>query len=148
MQILPNPTLVALQVVPFLVTLLGLYFVIFKPLLGYLNGREDAIVGAQHRAKDLRKQLAERVADYEQRSAAARAEVSATRAQRRAVALTEAQGILAAARTDVEAQTAAAVATIDTEAKAARAALQANAAALSARVAGQVLGRPVRGLVS
>lgn len=148
MQILPNPTIVALQVVPFLVTLLGLYFVIFKPMLGYLSGREDAIVGAQHRAKDLRKQLAERVADYEQRSAGARAELAGMRAQRRAAASAEAQAILASARAEAEAQTAATLATLDAEARKARAELQANAAALSARVAGQVLGRPLRGLVS
>jgi F-type H+-transporting ATPase subunit b len=148
MQILPNPTIVALQIVPFLVTLLGLYFIIFKPMLGYLTGREDAISGAQHRAKHLRKQLAERVADYEQRSAAARAELQAMRAQRRAVAMAEAQSVLAAARVEVEAQTATAVGQLGAQAAQARADLQANAAALSARVAAQVLGRPLAGLVS
>jgi F-type H+-transporting ATPase subunit b len=148
MQILPNPTIVALQIVPFLVTLLGLYFLIFKPMLGYLSGREDAISGAQHRAKDLRKQLGERVADYEQRSAAARAELQAMRAQRRAAALGEAQGVIAAARVEVEAQTTAAVGQLGAQAAQARVELQASSAALGARVAGQVLGRPLAGLVS
>lgn len=147
MQILPNPTMVALQVVPFLVTLLGLYFIIFKPMLGYLTGREDAISGAQHRASDLRKQLGEKVSDYERRAAAARQEITERRGARRATALREAEAVLASARTEVEAHTASAVSQLNGEAAAARDELRANAGRLAAQIAGRVLGRPLHAAV-
>lgn len=147
MQILPNPTMVALQVMPFLATLLGLYFIIFKPMLGYLSGREDAISGAKHRASDLRKQLAERMADYERKAAAARVELTERRGAKRATALAEAEALLAAARGEVEAQTSSAVAQLHQEAEVARAELRSNAGRLASQIAGRVLGRPLQAAV-
>lgn len=147
MQILPNPTIVALQVMPFLVTLLGLYYIIFKPTLDHLAGRDDAIAGARHRAADLRKQLSERMAAYEQKSMAARVEINERRAGRRATATAEAEQVLAAARAQVEASTASAVAQLQREAASARDELRSNAGHLAGQIAGRVLGRPLHAAV-
>ena len=143
MEITPNPTLIALQVVPFMVTLLGLYVIIFKPMLAHLDGREDAIEGAKGRAAELQRQLAERAAEYEEKMNAARMEMAELRAARRTDALAEADALVSAARAEAEAEIEAAVSTVQAEAAQARGALKGQAAVLAGHIASQVLGRPV-----
>lgn len=143
MDITPNPVIIALQIVPFLVTILGLYVIIFKPMLGYLEGRDDAIDGAKGRAAELEKQLADRAAEYEAKVLAARVEMAELRASKRTDALTEADALVTAARTAAEAEIDAALSSVQAEAEGARDALRGQAAMLASHIASQVLGRPV-----
>lgn len=143
MDITPNPLVIGLQVVPFLITLLGLYSIIFKPMLQHLEGRDDAIDGAQTRARELEDKLAARTAEYEQKLATARAEMAELRASRRAQAIAEADTLVKAARTEAEAEVDRAVAAVQAEATAAREGLHASSAVLAQHIASQVLGRPV-----
>ena len=53
MNIIPNPTLLLLQLLPFIVTIAGLYFILFKPMFTYLEERDGASTGATDTAKDL-----------------------------------------------------------------------------------------------
>ena len=80
MQIIPNPTIMALQIVPFVVTLAALYFIIFKPMLAYLEGREQVVAKDRADAERLASELAAKMADYESRLAAARSEATELRA--------------------------------------------------------------------
>ena len=50
MNIIPVPTLILLQLVPFLLTVSVLYFVLFKPMLAYLDERDEKISGAKEQA--------------------------------------------------------------------------------------------------
>ena len=51
MNIYPNLTLVVLQLIPFLVTVFALNIIIFKPLMQYLEERENASGGASEQAR-------------------------------------------------------------------------------------------------
>jgi F-type H+-transporting ATPase subunit b len=143
MDITPNPLVIGLQVVPFLITILGLYSLIFKPMLAHLEGREDAIEGAQGRAKELEAQLAARAAEYEEKLTAARIEMAELRGSRRAEAMAEAEAMVKAARTEAEAELDAAVTAVQSQATAAREGLKGSSAVLAQHIASQVLGRPV-----
>lgn len=143
MDITPNPLVIGLQVAPFLVTIVGLYTIIFKPMLQHLEGREDAIEGAKGRAQELQDQLAARTAEYEEKLNAARAEMAELRSSRRATALSEADTMVKGARAEADAEIDTAVKAIQQEAQVAREGLQASSAVLAQHIASQVLGRPV-----
>lgn len=143
MDIIPNPSLIALQMVPFLVTLGALYFIIFKPMLGYLEAREQVIQGDQAEAERLQKELDEKMTDYETRLAAARRQVTELRARLRSEAQADADDRIAEAQAQADAKVAEAVAVIHQERDAARGQLEATARALASDISARVLGRTV-----
>ncbi|HCH62787.1 MAG TPA: hypothetical protein DFR83_08285 [Deltaproteobacteria bacterium] len=143
MDVFPNPLVIVLQVVPYLITLLGLYSIIFKPMIQHLDGREDAIDGAQDRARELQEQLAARAEEYESKLNAARIEMTEQRAKRRAEALSEAETMVQAARGEADKQMEGALETIRSEASAAREGLRGSSALLAQQISSSVLGRPV-----
>jgi len=143
MVIIPNALVIALQVVPFLLTLLGLYTIIFKPMLAHLEGREDAIEGAQGRARELQEKLAARAEEYDAKLTAARIEMTELRAKRRAEALAEADSMVQAARGEADTRVEGALETVRGEAAAAREGLKGSSALLAQQISSQVLGRPV-----
>lgn len=143
MDIIPNPSLIALQMVPFLVTLGALYFIIFKPMLDYLEAREQVIQGDQDEAERLQKELDEKMTDYESRLAAARRQVTELRARLRAEAQADADARIAQAQAAAEATVADAVLVIHQERDAARGQLEATARALASDISARVLGRTV-----
>ena len=143
MVIIPNPLVIGLQVVPFLITILGLYVIIFKPMLAHLEGRENAIEGAQGRARELQEKLTARADEYDAKLTAARIEMTELRAKRRAEALAEADSMVQAARGEADARVEGALETIRTDAAAAREGLKGSSALLAQQISSQVLGRPV-----
>lgn len=143
MDITPNPLVIGLQVVPFLVTIIGLYAIIFKPMLQHLEGREDAIEGAQGRAKELEDKLAARAAEYEEKLTAARLEMAELRSTRRNEALAEADALVKAARSVADGEVETALQAVQKEATDARQGLRGSSAILARHIASQVLGRPV-----
>ncbi len=142
---IPNPVVVGLQAVPFLLTLGGLHFLIFKPMLEYLEGRDDAIEGAGGRARELEAKLVERAGEYEQKLHDARVSIREFRTGRRAVAMQEAEAIVSAARTESDAEVEVALARVATERDQASAALATSSALLADEIAHQVLGRAAAG---
>ena len=74
-------------------------------MLDYLLGRDSAVSSGHDEAERIEAEIARRMADYDQKLAAARAEVAAIHASKRA----EAQDADAAARTEADAKIAAAV---------------------------------------
>ena len=144
MQIIPDPIVVALQLVPFLLTIFVLHAIIFKPMLEYLDDREKAQSGGKDEADALRSRIEEKTSDYEGRLAAARNEVIDLRADRRGAASQEAEARLAAARKQADAKVEAALAQIGQERAAASAGLEAASRELADDIAGQVLGRSLK----
>lgn len=143
MSIIPDPILALLQVLPFLVLMLGLHFILFKPMLAYLEARDHATVGARHDAQALAAKAEAKLRDYEQALEKARNEVAEYRAARRAEAQKVYMTRVAAAREASDKRLGGAMATITTEAREARSQMGGRARALAVEAASQVLGRPV-----
>jgi F0F1-type ATP synthase membrane subunit b/b' len=88
MNIIPDPLQVLLNTLPFLVAVVGMYRIILKPMLSYLLERDVAIKGGHTEAARIEGEIADRMAEYEAKLAAARDEIGTLRADKRA----EAQG--------------------------------------------------------
>lgn len=144
MEIFPTPALAAVMVVPFLVTFLALRFILFKPLVAYLEAREAARTHALEEARALETQVAERTADLHKRLEAAHSEMVAHRMAERAKALEIESEIIADARTTADAHIGRALTEIQQSAATARQSLGTTASTLSNEIAAQVLGRELR----
>jgi F0F1-type ATP synthase membrane subunit b/b' len=123
MSILPDPLQTALNMVPFLVAILGMYFIILKPLIAYLEEREAAISGGRIEADKIQGRIDEKMDAYEAELARAKVEVATLRGEQRAEAQVAYDGVM-------------------TQAAAAKT-LKASSAQLATQVASQVLGRPL-----
>ena len=141
MSLVPDLTLTLLQMLPFLATMLVLNALVFKPMVAYLEDRDEATVGAKAEAADLTQQAEEKMSTYEDQLSTAKAEIQAMRAKLRATAKDEREASLAAARVDCEARLSAAVAEIQAESDVARKELAGNTAALADDITSAVLGR-------
>ena len=143
MEIIPTPIVVLLQLFPFGVTALALYYILFKPMLAYLDERAAAIEGERQKAAQLEARVVARLAEYEARLEKARAEVTELRTSRRAEAVEAYNALINEARHNAEAQVAAALVQLGAEREAARASLEQTANGLGAQIATRVLGRDV-----
>lgn len=143
MQIIPNPTMVVLQLFPFLLTLFGLYFIIFKPMLAYLEGREKAMTEGRVEAQGLQAEIDERVRKMEVSLEAARKEVAQLRANRRKGGAAAYDARIRAAREEAERKIEAALASLRAETEVVRAGLSAETEAVASQIASRVLGRDV-----
>ena len=147
MNIIPDLYLVLAQLFPFLVVIFGLQQILFKPMLAYLQEREQASKGARHDAEALMHQAEARVASLESALSKANQEVSDFRAARRAEANAEYQNVINEARKKAEANVAAALQAIKQDSETARSQLHAQAGGLAHEIAERALGRsiPVEG---
>jgi F0F1-type ATP synthase membrane subunit b/b' len=139
MNIIPDPLQVALNMLPFLVAIVGMYLIILKPMLTYLLEREVAIQSGHDEAA--RTEINNRMAQYEQQLAEAREEVVALRAAKRAEAQVKYDEVIAKARTQAEAQITSAVGEIGEARSAASIQLKVMSGEIADKIANQVLGR-------
>lgn len=144
MQIIPDPIFAALMALPFAVTVFALWAILLEPMRAYLEGREQATVGARHEAHSLAHATEAKIVQIEERLGKAREASATRRAAVRQEALSAEQVAIEAARRQADGQVTAALASISQEAEAARGALQASARSLSTDIASQVLGRGVQ----
>lgn len=138
-----NPILIALQVIPFLVVLVGLHFIIFKPMLRLLADREKAIVQDRKDAEKLEGEVQQKMDELEERLAQAKAAANADRRERREEIRQREEEILAEARAEADQMVDQARAEIEREAEAARRTLREESETLARDVATSVLGRAV-----
>lgn len=141
MQIIPDPLVVALQLVPFLLTLVALHFIIFKPMIEFLDEREKARSGGRQEAEGLQSRIAEKMAEVEARMAQAHSEVVDLRAERRAAALAQSAARIEQAKAQAEVLVQASLGEIEKERQAASVVLRASADELAHDITGRVLGR-------
>ena len=134
----------SLWLTPFLITLVGLHIILFKPMMSYLDQRDHETVGARKEASALNEQVEERLATLNERLQSAKAEANQLRANARAKAALKGQELLDAAREDAEKRTTEAVKRIQVERETAAQALKQTAEGLSSDIAGQVLGRALQ----
>jgi F-type H+-transporting ATPase subunit b len=139
MNIIPNPYLIAIQFVPFLLAAIALYQIIFKPMLAYLDERSTMTDGAKAEAAALLEKVQSQIADYESQLAKANAEVRAIRASRRVEAMKVYNAKVDEARKAAEGQVSAALAEMEVEQTEARATLQGTVGSLADQIAGNIL---------
>lgn len=143
MNLTPNPTIILLQVLPFLATLVVLKMVVLEPLLAYLLTREAKTTGLQQRVKELHETAAQAEVKYQESAAALRAETSDLRARVLQGASVEEQKILADTRAELEVSVGAFRTEMAQEIAAARAELLPRRRALAGQIATTILGRAV-----
>ena len=143
MEIMPNWTVVFLQLIPFAVTAAVLYKIILMPMLDYLEERQAAIASGTTGVDAINADLEARTAEYDRQLQIARSKGSEIRNAKRVEAKAAYDEQIAAARSEAEAQISQAIEEIQAAAVEARTGLQDSSEALAAQIAGQVLGRPV-----
>ena len=141
MSIFPDPLLIVLQVVPFLVTMAVLSKLVFKPMAEYLQERDEATVGTRETAVQLQQEAAAKLDEYESRMKEARSEMTSLRAHRRAEALEKREAAISTARGEAEASLEKALEGIATEKAAAATQMETISVALAADITTTVLGR-------
>jgi F0F1-type ATP synthase membrane subunit b/b' len=141
MDIIPDPMQVALNMLPFLVAIVGMYLIILKPMIAYLLERELAIQSGHDEAARTEIEINNRMSQYEQQLGLAREEVVALRAAKRAEAQVKYDEVIATARTQAEAQITSAVGEIGVARSAASIQLKVMSGEIADKIANQVLGR-------
>jgi F-type H+-transporting ATPase subunit b len=125
----------------FVVVTLVLNPLLFKPLLGVMDQREERIEGTRRRADQVEQRAAEALARYEQAIRAAHAAAGAERRRRLEAAREELQRITRAAKDDAEREIERARDEIGASVREARASLRDDAGELATLAAERILGR-------
>lgn len=139
MNIVPIPLVVLLQTIPFLLTVFALYAIILKPMLAYLDARSQATEGARKEAEGLQAQAEAQTNEYEKRLSAARAEVTALRAERRKAAMQSYNDTMDTVRKEVQGQISEALSQLESDRGTARAELRTTASTLANQITGRIL---------
>jgi F-type H+-transporting ATPase subunit b len=134
-------SLVLLQTIPFVLALVGLNALIFKPMLAMLAEREKNIHGFRKEADLLQDELASKMAELDERLTEARAQASVERVRLRAETKVAEDVISSRARAEADAILGEARTKLDAATAAARKELQSTAADLSKQISASVLGR-------
>ncbi len=135
--------LILLQAIPFVLALVGLHFIIFKPVLALLAEREKNIHGFKKEAELLQEEVDARLSELEVKLTDARAQAMAERNRLRQEALESEQEFIAAARERSEQVIEEARGVLAAEQATARAQLEAAAQGLSKDIASRLLGREI-----
>lgn len=145
MVVIPDPFLSLLQVLPFGVAFIGLYIILWKPLMDYLQAREQATAGARADAAHLVHDIEHKAAGLEQQLTAARGEIANERSAARARAAKIEAEMIAEARGRAEAHINKGIAELNAAKAVASAQVEGMSRTLAAQITESVLGRPVQG---
>ncbi len=139
MEILPDPWILFLQAVPFTLTLWMLHTVLYKPMVAYLEDRDQDIYGSRRDAEALQAKAAEKLDEYEAALAVARKEATSARTVARRAALDGRETKIAAARAAADTKINEAVALVSGEKELAAKELERIASGLAQDIAQSVL---------
>lgn len=143
MNIIPVPTLILLQLVPFLLTVSVLYFVLFKPMLAYLDERDEKISGAKKQAVSMQKQSVDNMNILKEKTASLRKEINMLRSEARAQVMGEYNQTMHDARKEADKEIKENAATILTDQNLVREELKMKARDVANTIASRTLGRSV-----
>lgn len=129
------------QIVNFLVLILILNFVLYRPLRGILAQRRLEIESARERTLSVDHTVQDRMAEYEARLRNARSEVGVKRAELLKDAQAEEAGLIEKARSEASASLSAMRDRIASESSDARLLLKQQVEALSGDICEKILGR-------
>ena len=116
---------------------------LLRPILRVINEREQAIRSAKELAERSANQARAAVAEFEQKTTAARGEIYKQMDDMRRSALSERADLMARTRAEADAQVAAASARLKAETEEAKRRLEVDADTLGGAVAERILGRKV-----
>lgn len=136
----PFPLLMA---VPFAVTLIALHYILFSPLLAYLDARNETIRSARDEARSLSDQIEDRLIEVDARLKEARSAAANVRKDARDRANAQANEILGEARREAEAKVNDATQRIADSEREASSQLKSQTEALAGEIVSTVLGREV-----
>lgn len=134
---------IGLQFLNFFVLLLLLNVLLYRPLRGVLEKRKATVDGGHARARELKEQIDEKMARYQDQLQQAKIKGNEEKAALRSAAAKEEADILTAARTAAGGRLQAIREQVQAEAAQAGQQLRAQTSALAAQVASKVLGRGV-----
>jgi F-type H+-transporting ATPase subunit b len=143
MNIYPNLTLVLLQLVPFMLTLLALNAIIFKPMLKYLDERENASSGAEEKAKEIHAEIETRVAELQEKIQAAQQQASLKRSAARENLVKKYNDVVHQSRKEADEEIKDAAIEIAAQQAAARQEIKVQAKEIATQIASQTLGRNI-----
>lgn len=139
--LLPHIPSVLALIAFFLLLIIPMNVLVFRPIFAALDAREARIAGTRARAAELGKQAEQALEEYEQAVRGAREEAEQGRRAALADARAGAQTQSQAARADAELELARASGEVETAFQAARSSLRSEAEALAREAATAVLGR-------
>ena len=134
---------IGLQFLNFLVLMLLLNVLLYRPLRGVLEKRKATVEGGHARARELKEQIDEKMARYQEQLQQAKLKGNEEKAALRSAAAKEEAEILGAARAVAGGRLQAIRGQVQAEAAQAGKELRAQTSALAAQVASKVLGRGV-----
>ena len=132
------------QFVNFLVLMLVLNILLYRPLRKVMSERQDAIDGGHQKARDLDEAINEKVERYEGQLQQAKLEGSTQAAALRTEATKEESVILGEARAAADKSVADLKASVAVEAEQARKVLTGETKSIASAIASKVLGRNVK----
>ena len=141
MNIIPVPTVILLQMIPFFVSIIVLYYVLFKPMLRYLEEREENIIGSTQKALSLEQETQKKLADLQSDLKKVRQEIGEKRGQVRASLVKDYNDALHDARGKAEKTIEEQVKVLAEEQAQARKGLEGQAQEIASLIASQTLGR-------
>jgi F-type H+-transporting ATPase subunit b len=141
LELTPDLVVTGVLFVAFLVLILPLNHLIFRPLLRVMDEREERIAGARRRAERVQVQAQESLQRYEDAIREAYQEASAERRQKLDVARAELQSVTQQARQDAEQELVRARQELQGSLSQARDSLRASASELADLAAERILGR-------
>jgi F-type H+-transporting ATPase subunit b len=127
----------------FLIMLVGLWRLLFKPYLALRDAREAGIGGARKRAQEMAHRAEDLGGQYEQRMHHAKLRGAEERARLRSEGAAEERQLLGTARDESQRALGEARTRVSTQAQSARAKLEAQSTDLARQVATKILGREV-----
>ncbi|MBI1919881.1 MAG: ATP synthase F0 subunit B [Geobacter sp.] len=129
------------QVINFLLLMIVLNFLLYRPLRRVLGERAGAISGAREKAEEVDREVQEKMADYEARLREMRSHATADRNALKGEAAAEEARIVEAARKEADGALASIRTQVAKETADARALLKEQASAISLEICQKVLGR-------
>ncbi len=141
MRIIPDLTHTILLTIPFFVAIFGMYAILWRPLIDWMDEREGLESKAKKEAAELEDAAGDQLARIESRLAESQREAMELRSTARERALSKEAEIVAAAREKAEKRVDEEIQRLETEREAAQHALKETASSLSQAIASRVLGR-------
>jgi F-type H+-transporting ATPase subunit b len=132
---------ILLQAANFMVLMLVLNIILYRPMRDLLNRRRQSVDGAHSRARELEAQIAEKMSRYQEQLQQAKLKGNEEKTALRAAAARQEAELLATAHQVASEQLQTIKNRVQAEAEAARKALKSETEVLAVHVATKVLGR-------
>lgn len=143
MNLTPNPIILGLQVLPFVVTLLALKWIIVDPMVAYLKAREDAGESGHGHTSSALSVAEKNKQAQEQKMIQLRAAMAASRAEIVQSAAKREQEVLQETRSSIEQDMKSFRGKLDAELVNARATVRSQADTFAAEICSRLVGRPL-----